>query len=101
MRRAPRKKQQKRLLRPRAAAEVITSVACLGDGVVTGPLQFIRSVGIVERVRVIVGAFERFPVVEALTPFVRDKGRSPVSVQMPLANVTRVIALQLEDPGHA
>ena len=100
MRRAPGKKQQERLARLRMAAEIIAGLMRLGHGVITGPFPFVRGIGIVKGVGVVVRAFERLPVVEALTAFARDKVGTPVTVQMPFADVARVIASGLQNLGE-
>ena len=58
-------------------ADELAGVACLGDGVVTGPREFVGTIGGVEGVGVVVSAFESFPVVEALAALlVLSKGAS-------------------------
>src|SRR5207245_3726407 len=97
--RTPGKKQQKRLLRLRMVADVFAGVTGLFDGVVTGPFQFVRGIRVVKGVRVVVRAFERLPVVEALTAVVWDELRASVSVQMPFADVAGVITFRLKNLG--
>src|SRR5206468_10787682 len=81
------------------AADVIAGVVCLGDGVVAWPSQFVRGVGIVKGVRVVVRAFKDLPVFEALTAFTWDKVRAPVSVEMPFADVAGVVTFGFQDLG--
>src|SRR5881397_967952 len=57
----------------RMAVDVIAGVMGLGDGVVPGPFQFVGSIRIVKRIRVVVSAFEHLPIVETLAALAWDK----------------------------
>ncbi len=49
---------------------------------------------------VIVGAFQRFPIIETLPPFTRNKVGAAIAIQVPFANITRIIACPAKHFGQ-
>ena len=102
MRRAERQHQQEGFVGRGAAAQVLLGVGGLGKGIVARPeLFFRRSAGIVVRVIVVVIALGALPVVEPLAALGRDVGTAAMPVEVPLADISGVVAGGLENLGHA
>ena len=104
VRRPPRQDQQKGLGRGGAAsvAQVRLGVAGLGQGVVAFPHEpLVRVAGIVRRAVVVVGAFEHLPVLEALPPLGRNIARAAAAIDVPLADIGRVVAARAESVREA
>ena len=84
-------------MKPRRFAQVRLGVAGLGQGVVALPDELlVRVAGIVRGMIVVVGAFEHLPVLEALLPFGRDIAGAAAAIDVPLADIGRVVAARAE-----
>ena len=74
----------------------------LGECVVAGPVKFLRrGAGIIMGMVVFVIALGGFPIIEALPAFGRNEGEPSMAVEVPFADICRVVAGGLEDFSHA
>ena len=98
MRRAPSELEEERLRGShlRAVADKVLCIARLGLGVVALPHELLRAVGVVGRLVIGVGAFERLPIVEALPALRGNVVGAAVAIDVPLADHAGGVAGGLE-----
>ena len=63
----------------------------LRDRVIPGPLQFLLSIPIINRVGISVRALEHLPIIKPLPSFRRSEIRAPASIHMPFADRPRFV----------
>ncbi len=94
MGRPPRQHQQDRALALGVLAQVLDGRRCLSRCVIAVPTLPGRViVAVVRRLVVVVRALQGQKILEALPPLGRNVRRPPVTVQVPLADVTGAVAL--------
>ena len=81
--------------------QILLSIFGLRISIIAGPEFFIRRIAlVVVRFIVVVVALRTFPVIPSLPPLRGNKIGASMSVEMPLADVGRVITGRLENFGH-
>ena len=94
--------QQEGTVVVRVLPDVLPGIPGLGVGVVPLPLALGRVVArVVVGSVVLVGALQHLPVVEALAALLGDVGVAAVTVEVPLADVRRLVPGRREDLAHA
>ena len=96
----PSQEQEERPGRSGMLAQVSLCILGLSNRIVAFPPQFFPPVGVVKGPVVIVRAFERLPVLEALPAFTGNEGRTPVPIQVPLADVAGIVPRPAQHLGQ-